>query len=58
MNNIKVGEYLSALRKYYKITQDELAEGYYTVKALHNLGKAYGVEMPICEVIYWIYTIL
>lgn len=32
----------------------ELAEGYYTVKALHNLGKAYGVEMPICEVVYQI----
>lgn len=30
----------------------KLAEGYYTVKALYNLGKAYGVELPICEVIY------
>jgi len=26
VNNVKVGEYLSALRKYYKITQDELAD--------------------------------
>ena len=26
MNNVKIGEYLSSLRKYYKITQDELAE--------------------------------
>lgn len=26
MNNVKVGEYLSTLRKYYKITQDELSE--------------------------------
>ncbi len=31
---------------------DKLAEGYYTVKALHNLGKAYGIELPICEVVY------
>ena len=33
-------------------TYDKLAEGYYTVKALYNLGKAYGVELPICEVVY------
>lgn len=26
MNNVKIGEYLSTLRKYYKITQDELAD--------------------------------
>jgi len=31
---------------------NKLAEGYYTVKALYNLGKAYGVELPICEVVY------
>lgn len=31
---------------------DKLAEGYYTVKALHNLSKAYGVELPICEAVY------
>ena len=30
----------------------KLAEGYYTVKALHNLSKSYGVEMPICEAVY------
>jgi len=30
----------------------ELAEGYYTVKALRKLGKAYGVELPICEAVY------
>ncbi len=30
----------------------KLAEGYYTVKALHNLGKSYGVELPICEAVY------
>lgn len=30
----------------------KLAEGYYTVKALCNLGKEYGVELPICESIY------
>lgn len=33
---------------------DKLAEGYYTVKALHNLGKSYGVELPICETVYQI----
>ena len=32
----------------------ELAEGYYTVRALRNLGKAYGVELPICEAVYQI----
>ncbi len=37
-----------ALQKPY----DKLAEGYYTVKALRNLGKAYGVELPICEAVY------
>lgn len=31
---------------------NKLAEGYYTVKALHNLGKSYGVEMPICEAVF------
>lgn len=29
-----------------------LAEGYATVKALRNLGKSYGVELPICEAVY------
>ncbi len=33
---------------------DKLAEGYYTVKALRNLGKSYGVELPICEAVYQI----
>ena len=32
----------------------ELAEGYYTVKAMRKLGKAYGVELPICEAVYQI----
>ena len=31
---------------------EELAEGYYTVKALYKLGKAYGVELPICTAVY------
>lgn len=30
----------------------KLAEGYYTVKAFRNLGKSYGVELPICEAVY------
>ena len=30
----------------------QLAEGYYTVKAIHKLGKSYGVELPICEAVY------
>lgn len=33
---------------------EKLAEGYYTVKALRNLGKAYGVELPICEAVFQI----
>jgi len=33
---------------------DKLAEGYYTVKALRNLGKNYGIELPICEAVYQI----
>ena len=33
---------------------DKLAEGYYTVKALCNLGKAYGIELSICEAIHQI----
>lgn len=31
---------------------DSLAEGYYTVKAMVTLGKRYGVELPICGVVY------
>lgn len=30
---------------------DKLAEGCYTVKAMLNLGKKYGVELPICEAV-------
>ena len=33
---------------------DKLAEGVHTVKALRNLGKNYGVELPICEAVYQI----
>ena len=33
---------------------DKLAEGANTVKALRNLGKNYGVELPICEAVYQI----
>jgi len=31
---------------------DDLAEGYYTVKAMMGLEKAYGVELPICHMVY------
>lgn len=31
---------------------DALAEGYYTVKAMLNLGKNYGVDLPICIAVY------
>ena len=31
---------------------DALAEGYYTVKAMLNLGKKYGVDLPICTAVY------
>ncbi len=30
----------------------KLAEGYYTVKALLELGAQYGVELPICRAVY------
>lgn len=30
----------------------QLAEGYYTVKALVNMGNALGIELPICNRIY------
>lgn len=33
---------------------DKLAEGAHTVKALRELGKTYGVELPICESVYQI----
>ncbi len=35
-------------------TYNKLAEGYYTVKAIRKLGRAYGVELPICEAVYQI----
>ena len=31
---------------------DALAEGYYTVAALHGLAARYGVDLPICEGVY------
>ena len=31
---------------------DELAEGYYTVKALMTLSEKYNVELPICDAVY------
>lgn len=31
---------------------DDLAEGYYTVKAMMGLEKTYGVELPICHMVY------
>lgn len=31
---------------------EELAEGYYTVKALMRLKEMYQIELPICEVVY------
>lgn len=31
---------------------DFLAEGYYTVKALVELGHSYGIELPICQAVY------
>jgi len=34
------------------LSYDKLAEGYYTVKALYHLGRAYGVELPICDAVY------
>lgn len=32
----------------------QLAEGYYTVKAMVQLGQEYGVELPICQSVYHI----
>ena len=31
---------------------DKLAEGYYTVRAMMNLAKNYGVELPISRAVY------
>ncbi len=33
-------------------TYNELAEGYYTVKALCSLAERYNVELPICRAVY------
>ena len=33
-------------------TFDQLAEGYYTVKALMTLAEQYQVELPICSAVY------
>ena len=30
----------------------KLAEGYYTVRAMLDLGRQYGVELPICQAVY------
>lgn len=38
----------------YRKEYSKLAEGYFTVKALRNLGKNYGIELPICEAVYQI----
>ena len=46
-HNRQFGEAFAKHEKY-----NELAEGYYTVKALMNLGKNYGVELPICTAVY------
>ncbi len=48
-HNLTFGKAWVLQKKY-----DKLAEGYYTVKALCNLGQAYGVELPICEAEYQI----
>ncbi len=31
---------------------EQLAEGYYTVKALINIAKKHGVDLPICRAVY------
>lgn len=46
-HNRQFGESFVKNEKY-----NELAEGYYTVKALMNLGKNYGVELPITAAVY------
>ncbi len=46
-HNRQFGELLAKGKEY-----GELAEGYYTAKALHFLAKKYGVELPICEAVY------
>ena len=46
-HNRQFGEYY-VQGKFYT----QLAEGYYTVKALVLLGQQYGVELPICQSVY------
>ncbi|BCJ99313.1 glycerol-3-phosphate dehydrogenase [NAD(P)+] [Anaerocolumna chitinilytica] len=46
-HNRKYGECLARGERYI-----ELAEGYYTVKALIELGERYQVELPICKAVY------
>ncbi|MCI8371395.1 MAG: NAD(P)H-dependent glycerol-3-phosphate dehydrogenase [Lachnospiraceae bacterium] len=46
-NNRRFGELFIKGEKY-----EKLAEGYYTVKAMMNLGKNYGVELPISKAVY------
>lgn len=48
-NNLSYGKSIVQGKAYHK-----LAEGYDTVKAIHKLGRAYGVELPICEAVYQI----
>jgi len=48
-HNRAFGENMVNKKKY-----DRLAEGYYTDIALRNLGKNYGIELPICESVYQI----
>lgn len=46
-HNRKFGEVFITGEKF-----TDLAEGYYTVKAMMNLGKNYGVDLPICAAVY------
>ena len=46
-HNRQFGEYYVQGKPY-----TQLAEGYYTVKALVLLGQQYGVELPICQSVY------
>lgn len=46
-NNRKFGELYIKGEKY-----EKLAEGYYTVRAMMNLGKNYGVDLPISQAVY------
>ncbi len=46
-NNRKFGELYVKGEQY-----DKLAEGYYTVKAMMNIAKNYGVDLPISRAVY------